>query len=87
MAYGPDLPTMFRQAAGHVDRILRGAMVGDLPVERPSKVALIINQALGLPIPQSLLARADQIIRSPCGWSARRLVGQCVRRGTRRRAF
>jgi putative ABC transport system substrate-binding protein len=57
---------MYRQTASYADRILRGANVGDLPVERPSKFALIVNvktaKALGIAIPPSLLLRADQII-------------------------
>jgi putative ABC transport system substrate-binding protein len=58
---------MFRQLSSYVDRILRGANVGDLPIERPSKFVLIVNvktaKALGLTIPQSLLMRADEIIQ------------------------
>jgi putative ABC transport system substrate-binding protein len=66
MAYGPDFPAMWRQLGSYVDRVLRGARAGELPVERPSKFSLIINlktaKALGLTIPPSLLARADQVI-------------------------
>jgi putative tryptophan/tyrosine transport system substrate-binding protein len=66
MAYGPDFPAMWRQLAGYVNRVLRGVRAGDIPVERPSKFSLIINRktakALGLAIPPSLLARADQVI-------------------------
>jgi putative ABC transport system substrate-binding protein len=66
MAYGPDFPAMWRQLAGYVNRVLRGARAGDIPVERPSKFSLTINlktaKALGLTIPPSVLARADQII-------------------------
>jgi ABC-type uncharacterized transport system substrate-binding protein len=66
MAFGPNFPAMFRQMGGCVDRILWGAKAGDLPVERPAKFELVINlktaKALGLTIPPSLLARADQVI-------------------------
>jgi putative ABC transport system substrate-binding protein len=66
MAYGPDFPAMWRQLASYVDRVLRGARAGELPVERPSKFSLILNlktaRALRLSIPPSLLARADQVI-------------------------
>jgi ABC-type uncharacterized transport system substrate-binding protein len=65
-AYGPDFSAMWRQTAVYVDRILRGAKVSELPVERPTKFALILNpktaKALGLTIPPSVLGRADQII-------------------------
>ena len=66
ISYGPNTPNQFRRAADYVDKILRGAKPGDIPVEQPTKFDLVVNlttaRVLGIDIPPTLLARADEVI-------------------------
>ena len=66
MSYGPNFPDMYRRAAELVDKLLRGAKPGDIPVELPTKFDLVVNlttaKALGLTMPPTILALADEVI-------------------------
>ena len=66
MSYGPNITALFRRAADYVDKILRGARPGDIPVEQPTKFDLVVNlktaKALGLTVPHNLLVLADEVI-------------------------
>lgn len=67
MSYGPNVRDVFRRAAGHVDKVLKGTPAGDLPVEQPTTLELVVNlktaRALGISIPQSVLLKADAVIQ------------------------
>jgi len=66
MAYGPNVPDNFRRAADYIDRILKGANPAELPIQEPVKFEFVVNlktaKALGLTIPPTILARADEVI-------------------------
>jgi putative ABC transport system substrate-binding protein len=66
MAYGPNVPDNFRRAAGYVDRILKGAKAGDLPIQQPSRFDFVINmrtaRQLGVTLPQVVVSSAGEVI-------------------------
>ena len=66
MSYGPNFPNMFRRSADFVDKILRGAKAGEIPVEQPTKFDLVVNlntaRALGVTVPDKLVSLADEVI-------------------------
>jgi putative ABC transport system substrate-binding protein len=67
MTHAPNLPSLYRRAAMYMDKILKGARPGDLPVEQPTKFDLVVNlktaQALGITVPQSVLIQATEVIQ------------------------